>query len=194
MDFSTLKSRVLALIGRAPADVVYELVTSDINADLRMTIQESTTTITEAASMSLPSDFLSVVDVYRDVDPRTPLRPTTAQAINRTHITSGTPSEYAIVDGAMLLNPSPNGSETVNLRYIAKLTDLSADDDTNDVLTKYPQIYVYGVLYHHGILIGDTRSGLWQAAYDGARRQAKQSDARDRFSGAPLTPSTRVNP
>jgi len=194
MDFSTLKSRVLSLIGRAPADVVYELVTADINADMRMAIQESTTTITEAASITLPADFLSVVDVYRDVDPRTPLRPTTAQAINNTRISSGTPSEYAIVDGAMLLNPSPSGSETVNLRYIAKLADLSAGTDTNVVLTKYPQVYIYGVLAHHGMLIGDTRIGIWQAAYEKAKRQARGSDARDRHSGAPLIPSTRVNP
>jgi hypothetical protein len=194
MDFATLKSRVLALIGRAPADVVYELVTADINADLRMTVQETKVTITEAASMTLPADFLSVVDVYRDVDPRTPLSPTTAQAINRTHSSSGTPSQYAIVDGAMVLNPSPNGSESVNLRYIAKLADLSADTDTNDVLTKYPQIYIYGVLAHHGMLLGDTRIGIWQAAYETAKKQARGSDARDRHSGAPLIPSTRVNP
>jgi hypothetical protein len=194
MDYATLKSRVLALIGRAPADVVYELVTADINNDLRLLVMESTTTATEAASVSLPADFLSVVDIYRDVDPRTSLRPTTAQAINRTYTSSGTPAQYALVDGALLLNPAPSGSETINLRYIAKLADLSADADTNDVLTKYPQIYIYGVLSHHGMLIGDTRAGIWQAAYETAKNQAKKTDTKDKYTGAPLTPSTRVNP
>mgnify|MGYP000377364524 CR=1 FL=1 len=34
MDFGTLKSRLLATIGRAPADVCYEMVTADINQEL----------------------------------------------------------------------------------------------------------------------------------------------------------------
>lgn len=193
MNFGTLKSRILAVIGRAPADVCYELVTADINQQLRLSCMETTTTLTEAATVSLPSDFLEVVAVYRDTDPRYALRPTSEQNINRSYVTSGIPREYAIVDNAgtkaMVLNPSPSGSENIELRYYAKLSDLSADSDENDILTLYPSIYVYGVLTHHSMLIRDMQAAQgWALAYEKAKTQAKQDDVGTRFGGTPLTP------
>jgi hypothetical protein len=193
MNFGTLKSRILAVIGRAPADVCYELVTADINQQLRLSCMEATTTLTEAATVSLPSDFLQVVSVYRDTDPRYPLRPTTDQNVHRTYDTSGIPREYSIVDESgtktMVLNPSPSGSEDIVLRYYAKLSDLSADSDENDILTLYPSIYVYGALTHHSMLIRDMQGAQgWALAYEKAKKQAKQEDVGTRFGGTPLTP------
>ena len=83
MDFATLKSRLYSLIERYPADICYELVTADINARLRVREMEATDTLTEAASVALPSDFLQMISIYRDVDPRTPLSPTDTTGINR---------------------------------------------------------------------------------------------------------------
>jgi len=189
MDFATLKSRVLALIGRAPADVCYELVTADINQSLRILAMESTTTLTEAAEVSLPADFLAVIDIYRDTDPRTALRPTVPQAINRSHVSSGTPTQYAIVNGKLLLNPAPDGSETISLRYYAKLSDLSADTDTNAILTKYPGVYIYGVLTHHAKLIRNIEGAqIWEQQYTRELMKSGASDQSDRHSGAPMVP------
>lgn len=194
MTFAELKAAILAIIGRAPADVCYQMVTAEINASLRLTVMEQTATITEGASIALPADFLSVVSIYRDTDPRIPLRPTTAQGINNTHVTTGTPMEYAIVDGAMLLNPAPDGAEDIVLRYVAKLDDLSADSDTNPVLTKYPGIYVYGALAHHGALTRNEAMGAWSSTYVEQVKLARAADGSDRYSGAPLMPSVRVTP
>ena len=74
MNLSGLRAYLLAEIGRAPSDIVYELVENDIANRLRLREMEATTTITEAASVTLPSDFLEVMSVYRDTDPRTYLR------------------------------------------------------------------------------------------------------------------------
>lgn len=195
MNFGTLKSRILAVIGRAPADVCYELVTADINQTLRLAAMESTTTLVEAAEITLPSDFLGVVDIYRDVDQRTTLAPTTAQTLNRMYETSGTPTHYAIVDGKMLLSPSPSGSENIKLRYYASLADLSADGDTNDVLTLYPSIYVYGVLAHHAALIRDNEAvATWFAAYEKARDQADDDSKKKRIGAGSMTPYVRSTP
>ena len=195
MDFATLKSRLLALIGRAPADVCYELVTADINRSLRLQCMAATDTLTEAASIALPADFLAVIDIYRATDPRVALQPTTPQAIHSQYVSSGTPRFYAIVDGTLLLSPSPDGSEDIELRYYAKLADLSADGDTNDVLTNFPAIYIYGALTHHAQLIRDPdAAGQWRQSYSEAIRQARGSDANDRVSGAPLIPRVAVTP
>lgn len=188
MDFGTLKTRIEALIGRAPADVCYELTTADINQEMRLRVMEATTTIAEAETISLPSDFLELVSVYRDVDPRTTLRVTTPQNLHKGHQTSGTPGQYAIEDGLIRFSPAPSASENVVIRYYAKLADLSADSDTNDVLDKYPSIYVYGVLAHHAALIRDNEAAAtWYAAYEKAKKQARNDDRAYRYGGDTLS-------
>jgi len=195
MDFATLKSRIYALIGRYPADICYELVTADINAKLRVREMEATDTLTEAASIALPADFLEMIDAYRDTDPRVPLSVTDSTGINRAHVTSGTPKTYAIVDGAMLLNPAPDGAEDIVIRYYARQADLSADGDTNDILTNYPSVYVYGVLSHHATLTRDEKAmSIYANAYGLHMRLAQSSDTNARYSGAPIVPTVRSAP
>lgn len=193
MDFATLKADILSLIGRAPADVCYRLTTADINAVLRVSAMEGTATLTEAAEITLPTDFLGVIDVYRDADPRVALSPTTLQALNSVYMTSGMPREYAISNGKMLLNPSPDGTTDIKMRYYAKLADMLADDDTNGVLTDYPGIYVYGVLRHHSALIRDAEAlAAWQPQFVSAMKAAQVDDNNKRYMGVSLTPKARA--
>lgn len=189
MNFGQLKAHLLSLIGRAPSDVCYELVTADINAALRIAVMESTATLVESASITLPANFLGVVGLYRDTTPRTALAPTTVQALNNVHSTSGIPRQYAIVNGSLLLNPEPDGSENLILRYYAKQADLSADSDTTPVLTKHPAIYVYGTLAHHSVLTRNMEAAsIWKAEFVQAMKGARAADSNDRYSGAPLEP------
>lgn len=186
MDFGTLKSRIQDLIGRAPADVCYELVTSDINRELRLRFMEATTTVAEGATVSLPSGFLQIISIYRDVDPRGFLTPVPVQTLHKIHQSSGMPKFYAIEDGQIRLSPSPNGSENLVIRYYAKFADLLADADTNDVLENYPNVYVYGVLAHHAVLTKDeVGTQTWTAAYRDAKRQAIADDNRYRGGATP---------
>ncbi len=184
--FGTLKSEILALIGRAPADFVYQVVTREINRDLRLREMQSTTTIAEAATITLPTDFLAMESIYRDVTPRATLNPKSPHVIHSTYQTSGAPTEYAVVDDTLLLN-RPGSSENLVLRYYAALTEFSADEDTNDVLARYPGIFLYGALFHHGQGIGDPRTGSWQAAYEGAKAQARISEQNARAGS--ITPA-----
>lgn len=195
MNFGELKAHLLSLVGRAPSDLCYALVTADINAALRIAAMEDTVTRTESASVNLPAHFLAMVSIYRDTNPRTPLSPTTAQAINNGHSASGTPKQYAIVDGALLLNPEPDGSEDIVMRYYAAQADLVDDADTTPVLTKHPAIYIYGALAHHAALIRNMEAAaIWQGQYVQAMKGARAADSADRYSGAPLEPVVRSAP
>lgn len=194
MNFGDLKTRLAEILGRDPVAVVYEMVTADVNQELRLQVMESTTTLVEAASVSLPSNFLAVVSVYRDVDPRVALQPTDMQTIRRVYATSGNPTRYAIADGTIFLD-RPGAGENIALRYCARQSDFSAASDTNDVLTYYPQVYVYGALTHHALLIRDNEAlQAYAQAYQTAKAQAQGSDLRDRHSGAPLVPTVEVTP
>lgn len=187
---ATLQSEILALIGRAPADPVYQIVTDEINRDLRLLAMQTTQTVAEAATVALAAGFLEIDSVYRDADHRTTLTPVTPEVIHRTYETSGTPTRYAVVDGNLLLN-RPGSGENLIIRYYAAVTELATSEDTNDVLTKHPEIYLYGALYHHALLIGDPRAQGWQAAYEGAKRRATTSDVKIRMAGAPGVPRPR---
>lgn len=183
--FATLKSQILAIIGRAPADHVYQVVTQEINRDLRLHEMEATTTATEAATVDLSGEdpaVLSIVDIYRDDTPRRALRPVTADFIQKAYRTAGDPLRYAFVNETLLLD-APGDGTTLNIRYNGALSLLSADDDTNAILTTYPNIYLYGSLYHHGMPIGDPRAAGWGKMYESAMGRAVARDQADRLSG-----------
>ena len=188
MNFGELKSNILSVIGRAPADVCYELTTADVNQELRLYQMETEATVPESATVSLPANFLDMVSIYRDTSPRSFLEPKPVHTLQRIFRQSGIPQFYAVEDGQLRLSPSPNGSENLVLRYYAKLDELSADSDTNRVLTDYPSVYVYGVLTHHALLIRDDKGlSSWAQAYNEAKKQARRQSAKYRSgTGSPV--------
>lgn len=71
-------------------------------------------------------------------------------------------------------------------RDILSVPDLVDAADENDVLTYYPEVYLYGALFHHGSTIGDERIQIWGPQYDIAKREARADLAEERYEGTPL--------
>lgn len=192
MDFGGLKENIQSVIGRAPADVCYELVTADINQLLRVYQMEAEVNLTEAATVDLPDDFLDVVSLYRNTQPRTVLTPRPPQTLQNDYTSSGVPQYYSVEDGRLHLSPSPNGPEQLVLRYFSKVSDLSADDSGNVILTNYPAVYIYGVLTHHALLIRDQKAVTnWSTAYMEAKNQARKASNKYRSGAGPMRPVIR---
>lgn len=192
MNFAGLKAAVQANMG-ARTDIpahVYEVTLAEINRDVRITDMEATATITaDAESESLPADFLEVVSVHYDSGGvRFRLKPTSPDAINMHRSGSGRPRYYAVVNGALLLGPDPDGSYSVTLRYYAKNGALSADEDVNPVLTKYPGLYLACAMKHAKSWVSHME-GLqaWSALYDRALADVRRAERRER-NGGPITP------
>lgn len=188
--FGTLKSQALDILGREPADHIYQVVTQEINSELRLSCMEETTTVTEAASVDLSAvspEIQRIISIYRNASPRTPLLQVTPQALWNHYETSGTPRRFAFVDDTLLLD-RPGTGASLEIRYVGELDLFSNSGDTNDVLITYPDIYLYGVLYHHGISIGDSRAGDWGQQYASAKRRAKARNIADHNSLAPMIP------
>lgn len=193
MNFGQLKSRLLALIGRAPNDLCYELVTADINQRLRVREMEAQATIAASATVALPADFIQVQSIYLDGNPPTTLYPIVpgAKAVI-TQGASGLPVFYEVIDGSLRLEPVPNGTNNLILRYYAKVPDLVLDGDTTRVLNKFPAVYVYGTLAHHAALIRDEKAvAIHYAAFEKAVMQANAEDRRAKVSGLPSSPVVR---
>lgn len=196
-NFGTLKSQVEAVLGRAPEDHIYQLVTDEVNRDLSLRVMEHTHTVAEAATIDLSAvdpEILSIISIYRDSDPRTTLKPATEQQIHRDYCTSGTPGRFAFQRHTLILD-APGTGENLQIRYKGRLDGFSDDAATNDVLGYHLGIYVYGALYHHAANHGDPRMAGWKAIYEQAKADAVKRDALEtRAPGSPAPVRSGMRP
>ena len=84
------------------------------------------------------------------------------------------------------LFPTPSTSYTGEITYYAKVAALSADADTNWLLTNNPDVYLYGSLVHTApYLREDPRVVLWSGLLAQAMDQIEDETVAARF-GSPL--------
>lgn len=195
MDFAGLQNNVQNAMGRTDVpDYIYELVTAELNRDLRMLDMQTTVELTASSEYTnLPADFLEVESLYLDSDRRIALQLHTADAINSRRRDPGRPWGYAIVNDAVAgvaqikLIPTPDGEHDLVMRYFQKLPDLSGAVTTNVALDRYPNLYVYGSLQQAALWAQD---GEMQQRYGGFYRDAlsaAQMSERNRDAGGPLS-------
>lgn len=191
MDYAGLQTAINSTFG-GRTDIpehIYEIALSEINRDVRTLDMQGTTTLTASTEeVSLPSDFLEVVAAYIDSGGyRNRLEPRTPDALNYRRDDTGRPGFYAVVDGALKLLPAPDGSYDIELRYYQRNSALSADGDTNDVLSQYPELYLYCVAKHAATWMQDAElitafAGTYMDAYE----RMKKSE-RSRMLAGPVT-------
>lgn len=168
---------------------VYALTTAELNARLRLREMETETTLSTGgnAYVTLPSDFVMVRHAYLDVTPRQPLDAMNEFERSRQHDSSGRPNAYTISGGLMYLNPAPDTTYTVTLRYLARLAAFSADADTNDVLVNFPALYLYSALKHVAIWAQDREQAeVYAAAFMAEAERVEKQDIAARHGGGPL--------
>jgi len=95
-----------------------------------------------------PTNLLSIRDAQINTDPVTKLTYLTPSEMSIKFPSSmtGTPKFYTIHGDEFQFKPVPSGDFTLELSYLAKYTALSADADTNWLLTNHPMAYVYSAL------------------------------------------------
>lgn len=99
---------------------------------------------------------------------------------------AGLPRFAALVDGDLLLAPTPDTTYSADAVYVAALTPL-ATTPTNWLLTSHPDVYLYGSLVASApYLRDDERITLWQAKFDAAVAQLRAQ--RDRAAYGTNTP------
>lgn len=136
-------------------------------------------------SIPLPIGYSTPLAVWLAApQPREELSAMVAEALPVTN-SPGRPRFWAI-DGQSLAFECPADVATpVTLRYRGGFR-LSDDVPTNALLTKYPDIYLYGTLLQAAPYIRDNDSiGLWQAMYRQAVKEINSTESRAR-AAAPL--------
>lgn len=170
-----------------------DLAEARIARDLRLRAQVTFTTLTTVAGteyVSLPTDFLEIENISLDGSVERPLTYETPEQLDaRFPLGSGQskPAVYTIIGDRLYLGPCPDSAYTVKFTYYARFTALSADADTNWLLTKHPSIYLFAALAEAApFLMNDERTAMWEAKYQADKSALEVADDQSLRSGSAL--------
>jgi hypothetical protein len=146
----------------------------------------------------LPSDFLQMENLVLLTTTPTKLEFLSDEQSDdfytRYFSAAGTPRYYTIIGDTFKAVPSPGTDTTqVQMTYYGKIAALSDNNTTNWLLTKHPDLYLYGALLQSApYLQDDSRIPVWNAAYERGIEAMKLEQERANYSGT--TPRVRAKP
>jgi hypothetical protein len=164
------------------------LAEARMNDRLRVAPMEITaSTFLAGGSVALPLDFLEPRHLFSNAEggyatALTPLSPSQAGDAYPTGA-AGVPTHYTITGDT--LTTFPNGGEgKVTMTYYAKLPPLAAYG-TNWLLTRNPNIYLYGTLVEASPYLGDDgRVETWASLFAAACDALQAADQRARYASS----------
>lgn len=144
----------------------------------------------------LPSDFLEMRNISYVRDSQTidlVLRAPRQLDEHFREDYTGYPEAFAIEGTEIRIRPIPSGTWTMRQVYYKKLDALSDSSTENDILTNFPDIYLFGSLAEAELYLkNDQRAGLWEQRFLAAIRAANKDHARTRWKGGALQAVSKV--
>ena len=194
-NFGTLKTAIADTLDRqdltSAIPTFVSLAQAQFNRVIRSHRQITRGSLTiDAQFEALPADWLETIRITMDANPIRVLTQISMDDLTRYRTaidnTTDAPVYFAHNGTDIELFPTPSTSYTGEITYYAKVTALSADGDTNWLLTNNPDIYLYGSLVHTApYLKDDARVVLWSGLLAQALDQIEDETAAARF-GSPL--------
>lgn len=199
-NYSTLISTVADYLNRqdltAQIPTFIQFAEADMNTRLRtreMIVRATTTNDDEF--VRLPLDFLEGINL-QIVGGKSPLRFITLDEADMINAAQGytAPTFYSLMNGAIELVPPPATGVDVEIEmvYYGKITALSDSNTTNWLLTKAPDVYLYGALTHAApFLMDDQRISVFGSFYSQRIEALNDESQKSLHSGSPLVARTR---
>ena len=194
-NFGTLKTAIADTLNRDDMTSVIpqfvSLAQAQFNRKIRSHRQITRGSLTiDAQFEALPANWLETIRITMDANPIRALTQISMDDLTRYRTaidnTTDAPVYFAHNGTDIELFPTPSTSFTGEITYYAKITALSADADTNWLLTNNPDVYLYGSLVHTApYLKDDARITVWAALLAQAMDQIEDETAAARF-GSPL--------
>ena len=194
-NFGTLKTAIADTLNRDDlASVIPQFVSlaqAQFNRKIRSHRQITRGSLTINTQFeALPADWLETIRITMDANPIRVLTQISMDDLTRYRTaidnTTDAPVYFAHNGTDIELFPTPSTSYTGEITYYAKITALSADADTNWLLTNNPDVYLYGSLVHTApYLKDDARIALWAGLLAQAMDEIEDETAAARF-GSPL--------
>lgn len=195
-NYSDLKTTVANYLGRSDLTTqipdFIQLAEVRLRRDLRIRqmLKSATTTTTGGDStVSLPTDFLQLRDLFVETNPVRDLQYATPSVFSRNgRVTeSGLPVFYTIIASEFKFAPVPDTNYTLQILYYASPDFLSDSNSSNVFLANCPDLMLYGSLIEaEPYLMNDARIQLWAGMYDRGMAALTAADDASENSGVPL--------
>jgi hypothetical protein len=197
-NYTTLQSTIADYLNRADLTAqiptFIQLAEADFNTRLRtreMIVRAEAQSSNEF--VQLPADWLEAINLHI-IDGAQPLRFVTldeADYINKQQIFTNV-AAYSLMNGAIELIPAPGADIDIEMIYYGKITPLSSEVATNWLLTKAPDVYLYGSLMHaQPFLMDDQRMPIFASLYNSRIEALNEESMKSTHSGSPLVARTR---
>lgn len=148
-------------------------------------------------TVALPTEFLQQRRLYISASPIIQcdyLTPTLFWE-NWISSTSGPPTEFTIEGENIVFGPTPDTAYTGKILYYKKFTALSADTDTNWLLTNAPAAYLHGTLLEAYRFVRNMEQATASLnSFCGAVNALNDANKLDRFTGPWTARSDTGNP
>lgn len=144
-------------------------------------------TVANNAYIDLPTDYRSMKSLSIDGYAPLNLLPDDTFLALAASVMVGVPQNYLVQGPRIRLWPIPDGVYDVNLIYYANIPTLSDAAPTNWLLTKAPDIYLWGSLLENAIYSNDQELvELYSARFNESVERTWNSFNLESFSGSPL--------
>jgi hypothetical protein len=185
----TIEGSVIRAISKAERRIVRRLKTREFETSTTIATVANTPTIT------IPTDFIMAKALVIQQNPNVVLQQKDyATLINDNPTTAtGQPSAFAAFGTTFHLRRIPDSIYSILVAYYASPTALSDNNTSNVLLTKYPDLLLYGSLIELTAHIEDDgRIQIWKGAFDEAIKDITEDNTLNRWSGAPIRSSIDV--
>jgi hypothetical protein len=144
-------------------------------------------TMTSSAQYTtLPSDFKRIIGVTTGGSSLQQISGSRMTALDQT--ITGSPRQYAIVDGAITFAPI-SSLETISILYSRRIPALTEAAPTNWLIETSPDVYLYGALMQAHIFgWNDERVPGFKALFDEAIDELRQDASNRRWGSSPIAP------
>lgn len=164
---------------------------------LRIRAMETSSDLTvNAQTVALPTRYLETRRLYIDGNPVQRLRYMDPKDFweRWASTRSGKPLFYTIEGENYVFGPTPDATYTGKCLFYQRLAALSADEDTNWLLTNARGLLLYGALLESAPFIGDDpRLLTWAALWDDLEEKVTKANKTDRVSGDAVVTRSAVS-
>lgn len=150
-----------------------------------MDTRATATTSTSDRFLALPTGFikmrkLRLVSGSQQYD----LRQQTPESMNVIS-SSGIPTDFTVTS-QLEFNRTPGSAYTAEMQYYKELDALSASNTSNGVLTRFPNLYLYGsLMYFAQWAMDDNMLAKYSNLFYAAINDANEKDRKGRYGPAP---------
>lgn len=190
LNRSNLTTQIPTLVQLAETRIAYGSREGALQCEpLRIRSMETSADVTiSAQTAALPTGYLQSRRLYLNSNPVAELNYVVPDVFWKLYAWQGSaqPTHFTVEGENFVFGPTPDSTYTGKSLYYKKFTPLSADLDTNWLLTNAPAVYLHGTLMEAYRFVRNMEKAMDEhSAFIGAVNALNLSDKADRYSGSP---------